>query len=1534
MSNALTHKLAEQWRDALSAYVIHHVLPDQSQAASLNMLTAEHLDRYFMMDTQVTSAVTTSYLAQALATTQTYINSILGNLEPGYDQDFDPALIAFWQQAMSNYSLWAAYQMLEDYPENYIRAEMRLDKTEPFKTLENDLGQGKINDANVQNALLTYLKHYEYQNSIRVQSGYIDYQDRHTDGDHFDGYAFANSDYYLLGKDTATPTRYYWRKVAVRLDKTSTVIQPDAWTEWHAISMPAGTKVILARLVLFCGRLHLVWMHHGEPVQDQPKQDQAQDDQSRRYTLKLDIMHLGLDNQWSTPETLWSMTTDPIKKNEDLDTSLYRLLAVAVAHAHGSDDELCVALRADKGVDLFTVQRNVLKREAPEHLAFDVTSRTRLFEHFEDKSDDHLTFQRRITNSQWVIRSVMPSAGSDPCLDLEAFLEETGNGKHRLHLRGRSWQVKTTPKPVAVYVSRLLKLAEGVWMRAQVLTTPEGKVEFRCTTNKAPQFQAVKLIHPVGTANVVLLGSSFEKTFYGWYKATGEVKSEALPAALAKYDAQGIRQGAGFSAQIDASDAQVLENPDNFVTVHAETAISEQMKFSGASDQSWTGTFLLNGNAATPWLTESWAPPGEAGTPPSIKVTLGPVTTSSSAEDASKAAVFTLTMGLVVNIDQATMPYIVRQGSDTDFLVFENIGLIEKTQFKPVVARLNSQHVPDLINRAQASPQAVFDWDAQYLREPAYIEAANSKGHGGWLRTQDDAPMDAYDANGLYLRELFFHVPHLIASRLQAEERYEEARRWLGLIFDPQRKQPSTENPGPEYWNCAWIMAQDTPAAGLEHQLLDPHTIALHAPSHYRKAIFHQYVHLLIGEADLHYRQPTRDSLAAAWLLYRRAADLMGEAPNARAINTWQPQTVAQLLGTSRGEQLLACQAQVRAPADLPKRLATFVWTGVAAHEAFRLPVNQHLIDTWQLLEQRFYNLRHYLTIDGQPLLLPLYAPAANPFDLLMARMGGNASMSHLLGYRTVVPPYRFRTIIGKAHEVVTALIQFGEQLRGLMEQEERTELEALQFRQAAEIASYTIGIQEQLYQQQQKSQDVLQAQRAATELRHSHYTKLYEEHISDGEYAAMSLHGIGRALTHSGTGFIGASHLAELGPNVFGMANGGMRYKGPLSLVGHGLQVTGGTMVTAAELLRETEGYRRRRQEWQLQAKLAGKELHILDKQLDAQQHATLAAEQALAHSRKALAHTQQLYAYYQNKSTSVSLYRWLRSQTATLQATLFDVAVSLCNSAEACWQFETGQFDKRIVRAPIWQADRYGLNAGNELRLDLHRLESEALLRNERHLEVHKTVSLQALLDKGLVSTKDGTPVEEGARLGELLSEHGEVAFSLSETLFNEDYPGHYLRRLHSVALSIPALLGPYQNIRATLTQTQSRLLVKPDIEGVKFLTPKATRADDQGDGSNVMMSLRARQQVCLSSANQDIGMVGNPEADDRYRPFEGTGAVSDWLLRFPRHIQQADTLASLSDVILEVRYHALHGGPLFEEAVEQLLATDPRRTRSLPA
>ncbi|MBH3459319.1 hypothetical protein [Pseudomonas putida] len=245
-----------------------------------------------------------------------------------------------------------------------------------------------------------------------------------------------------------------------------------------------------------------------------------------------------------------------------------------------------------------------------------------------------------------------------------------------------------------------------------------------------------------------------------------------------------------------------------------------------------------------------------------------------------------------------------------------------------------------------------------------------------------------FAAYGSYLRELFFHVPHLIASRLQEEERFADARRWLGLIFNPYQKQPPRATPGPDYWNCAWLLQDDTEAAGLDHELIEPHVIALRAPSHYRKAVFVQYVNMLIGEADQHYRYQTRDGLAHAWLLYRMAADLMGEVPDARAINTWQPKTVRDVLAVGPADMPLAASGQDIVPANLPKQLSTFFWAGVAAHPAFRLPVNQQLLDIWQLLAERFYNLRHFLTLDGRPMVLPLYAPPANPFDLLMARMG------------------------------------------------------------------------------------------------------------------------------------------------------------------------------------------------------------------------------------------------------------------------------------------------------------------------------------------------------------------------------------------------------------------------------------------------------------------------------------------------------------------------------------------------------------------
>lgn len=1506
MNTALSQRLAEQWRDALCAYVIHHVLPDSVQGASLNMLTAEHLDRYVLVDTQVTSAVTTSYLSEALACTQTYINAIFNTIEPGYDNTFDTRLQDFWRKGMATYPLWAAYQQLEDYPENYIRPELRQDRTQLFQTLENQLAQGKISDASVQTALLDYLKGYEYQNSISVQSGYIDYIGIQHDSDQGANHGWRNSDYFLLGRDSASPPRYYWRKVAVRLDADSTHIQPDAWSEWQPIDAPLSTTVIAARLVVYSGRLTLVWMSHDEPI------SQGTDAQTSEYNLKLEMAYLGLDNQWSPAQLLWSERR-PVEKGGALDTQVFSLLSLAIAGPRGSDDRLLVVLHdATKESErtLFHSLRDVLGREFGGQGVNGSPAHVRLLAYFAQSGDDSLTFQYRVASSDLVIAQVSPSSAQD--LKLELVLEETkardskNAGTHRLHLRGLSSEVLTQNDPlhVSLTCSHVALTDKAVMLQARLLSGEQGSFTFVCTTNVQPGFQQVEILHNDVRLATVLVGEFSRQSSYGWYEARKTVNLSNVTAALMGYSPQEIREGAQFAVrvtEVEVGDLQLMADPRNFVRSSASFQ-SKTVELKVGNTSVYSGTLVFNGAAATPWKHVDLNVPEGQGVPSEQAVMFGPVGAQST---------FTVKLGLLSGVTGTAR--LERQPTGAQFLVIGGVR-----------ARLNSQQITDLINRAQYSPWRVFEWEAQQLQEPPYSTASADGPFSGWLRADDDPAADLYDAYGLYLRELFLHVPHLIATRLQEEERFEEARRWLALVFDPQHKQAATVTAAVDYWKCAWILREGSKAAGLDHQLSDPHVIALHAPVHYRKAVFVQYVQLLIGEADLNYRRQTRDSLAQAWLLYRMAADLMGEAPVARSIDLWQARTVEELLGRQAIGQRLAAYAQGVVPANLPRQIDTFFWAGAAAHPDFRLPVNEQLLDVWRVLAQRFFNLRHFLTLDGAPMQLPLYAPPINPLDLLMARMGGSADLSHLLGYRAVVPPYRFRALVAKAHDAVGALLQFGEQMRSYLEQEDRTQLELLQFQQAAQIADYTIAVQDQLYQQQLQNQQALHAQRAGIEVRRDHYNRLYDENISTNETSAMALASASRVLNGVQAGMMTGGYVASLAPNVFGLANGGMEYKGALFAVAAGVEGTSMALGVTADIMREKEGYRRRREDWELQVKVAQKELNILEKQLEAQQHATQAAANALEQSRKALAHAQHLYGFYQNKNTNLSLYQWLRTQLNTVYSALYDVTVTLCNHAEACWQFETGNYGKRIVRTPLWRADRYGLNAGAELRLDLLRLESEVLQHHEHHLQVRKTVSLRELISLGLVFDKGGAPVATWELLQEQLAKEGEAAFTLAETLFNRDYPGHYLRRLHSIAVTLPALLGPYQHIRATLTQTQSRLLTAPDISGVKFLSTEL--AAEEGSPLNVMVSLRGGQQVCLSSGNQDDGMFTGQEIDERYRVFENTGAVSSWRLRLPNHDAQSDLIVSLSDIIIELQYFARHGGEAFEREVVELLNSQP--------
>ncbi|GFF58012.1 hypothetical protein IFM51744_09407 [Aspergillus udagawae] len=153
------------------------------------------------------------------------------------------------------------------------------------------------------------------------------------------------------------------------------------------------------------------------------------------------------------------------------------------------------------------------------------------------------------------------------------------------------------------------------------------------------------------------------------------------------------------------------------------------------------------------------------------------------------------------------------------------------------------------------------------------------------------------------------------------------------------------------------------------------------------------------------------------------------------------------------------------------------------------------------------------------------------------------------------------------------------------------------------------------------------------------------------------------------------------------------------------------------------------------------------------------------------------------------------------------------------------------------------------------------------------------------------------------------GSTTFSLSDMLFDLDFPGHYMRRIPAVAVSIPAVLSPHSDVNATLALQQHMYRVlqtaaTPEEYAASWSTMSASN-DEAFRTDRVPISA-----VTISSGTHDAGVFELNFAGDRYLPFEGAGVVSSWRLDLPTEVPRFD-YNSIADVQLHVQYTSLEGG-----------------------
>ena len=490
------------------------------------------------------------------------------------------------------------------------------------------------------------------------------------------------------------------------------------------------------------------------------------------------------------------------------------------------------------------------------------------------------------------------------------------------------------------------------------------------------------------------------------------------------------------------------------------------------------------------------------------------------------------------------------------------------------------------------------------------------------------------------------------------------------------------------------------------------------------------------------------------------------------------------------------------------------------------------------------------------------------------------------------IPHYRFNFMFALAQNAVDSVIQFGSTLLSLIERKEQAQYLELQQQQAWNLAKVAVDIQVQAGKIDEKNKVALLASQAVVAARVNYYETLVNDGVSPGETAAGAFHLNGR-LMEIEVGLLGfAGELAKVPPNTFGLATGGYRLEGTFNAPIHLLQAAATASHGAGEAIGLYEQYHRRAQEWTQardQAKLEAEQIKAQLAVLDAQHIATqLQLRQAQTALNQAKATHDFLLS--SNRFSKSQTYDWLNSKFASFYYTAFTTAQSLCQAAEACWQYEMGDFSRSFFRSGAWNSTYRGLGAGEELKTSLQQMHLEYLKNNRRELEIRKTVSLKGLVakDPGSATNK---PWEE---IKQTLETTGICEFELTQKMFDDDYPGqnHYLRRIKTISVTLPVTLGPYQNICAILSQSYSKVEMSATV-------------------GNVKENLRASQQIALSHSLDDNGQFQLNFQDERYLPFELTGAISRWILTFPNPEAQEAMLKSLNDIIVEVSYTARREG-----------------------
>jgi hypothetical protein len=1470
----LRDPLRRRQRDALVGYLTTRAIanPAPSGGPSLYFHDANDLFAFLLLDVEMEPDTLISRIKLALNSVQLLVHRVFLGLE-------DARVFAALAEAkdqwtwMERFRVWEANRKVFLFPENYIEPELRDDKTDFFKSFEDELSQGTLTHETAVSALTSYLDKMKEIANLEVVGSF-------AENANASGTSFT---LHVVGRTRTQARAYYYRTFEARQGHEG------FWSPWQEVSVEINADVVIP--VVVDGRLHVFWPKVISKERPRPGGDES-DDPSAEYIAEIRLMwseYLPKKKKWSKPRISKSHATDT-----DSPTPFQRDI--------GEDQPPTDNYHFRARFDALGVQIQVFRTNVPT-AAFTEEMRTRTTRHVE-RHRNPITGQTQTETTTISVQHPVPVYASlDPIMLGSFRLSFTGDDAYQ-----------------EMNVELARPAAERETRRAFTTSGPFESSRTEIIDNEGPVVSndtGLGANYPIGTV----------------LRANAAVEVGFPVNTLTSRDALELAGAVPFFKRTPGT-FRIFETNFGYVPgarldpffyetsqkglFAAVKSISTERRPPALGSGGLTNGIIAAANALVTSLSQQRV----------VRATFTTFNHPLVQEFEKRLHDFGVE-GLMNRLTQALPCVDDRYYANYYYNYYGNLYLgyhiARDNQAWGATQRLfESEHEPDTraiqgayplptVEFGYGTPFGVYNWEL-FFHAPMLVAE----------RMKQDLKFE--DAMRWY---------HYVFDPKQTLNTYERTRRFTDFLPKGSRYWnylPFFANYDQTDSLLETLGLKKT-TTQYEHdqfsRLIDdwrrnpfrPHLIARTRTVAYQKHVVMKYLDNLIAWADDLFRQDTFETINEATQLYVLADEILGQRPDRVEPLTGSPRHTYREL-KARGldafsnaivevESLLVGNRpqykSVSRSNALPKFTSSLQQVRRAALQSFffRIPRNERLDQYWSIVQDRLFKIRNSMNIDGVKRQLALFEPPIDPALLVRAVAAGLDLGSVVSQLNTPLPHYRYTVWIQKATELTKEVQSFGAAFLAALEKRDAEDLALL--RQSHEIRMLELvrTVKQQQVREAEGNIRALDRSRELAEERRNEYRRrarvsareqsqidsLKTANIFDiASGAAHTLAALFAIIPDASTGTDGPAPITRQHIPI------GKALTQVTTAFAHGFSTLATVNKNEAALAGIRAGYDRRWEDWKLQERLAQKEMTQIDQQIAVANIRLSIAEKELENHEIQMEQASEMREFLRDKFTNRELYHWMAGEISRTYQSAYRLAFNAAKTAERTFGFELGIEDPAFIQFDYRDSLREGLLAGEKLLLDLKRLEVAYCERNKRELEVQKSISLAVI---------NGDELQK-------LRETGSCEFEVPEVLFDLDFPGHYFRRIKGVRLTIPCVTGPHTSVSATLSLVGSNFRRDATIAD-------ADEYPYQGaDDPRFVHDPVGIQSIATGTAQGDSGLFEFNFRDERYLPFEGAGAVSRWRLELPDSTRQFD-YHTISDVVVQMSYTARQAGGLLKMGAE---------------